>query len=67
VIQDAADFFGRTVIIGARLVGLAGPGEVLVTEAVREAAPDAASYGEPRDLALKGLSGRYRAHPLVGT
>jgi class 3 adenylate cyclase len=67
VIQDAADFFGRTVIIGARLVGLAGPGEVLVTEAVREAAPSVAIYGEAREVQLKGLSGRYRAHPVQST
>jgi class 3 adenylate cyclase len=66
VIQDADDFFGRTVIIGARLAGLAGPGEVLVTDAVREAAPDVAMYGDPREVELKGLRGRYRAHPVAG-
>ncbi len=65
VIREADDFFGRTVIIGARVAASAAGGEVLVTDDVRHAAGDGHSFGPVRDLALKGLSDRYPAAPLV--
>jgi class 3 adenylate cyclase len=64
VIRDADDFFGRTVIIGARVAANAVGGEVLVTDHVRDAADDSHSFGTTRHLTLKGLSGRYAASPL---
>ena len=64
VIREADDFFGRTVIIGARVAASAGAGEVLVTDEVRKAAGDDFTFGEVRELTLKGLSTTYPAAPL---
>jgi class 3 adenylate cyclase len=65
VIREADDFFGRTVIIGARVAATAGAGEVLVTDEVREVAGDGFSFGEVRQLSLKGLSRVHPAAPLL--
>lgn len=43
-VRRGDDWFGSAVNIAARIVALAGPGQVLVTEAAREAA------GEPRGV-----------------
>jgi eukaryotic-like serine/threonine-protein kinase len=64
VIRDADDFFGRTVIVGARVAASAGAGEVLVTDDVRRVAAERYSFGPVRELALKGLSATYPAFPL---
>lgn len=65
VIREADDFFGRTVIIGARVAASADGGEVLMTDDVRHAAGDRHSFGTVRELSLKGLSERYLAAPLL--
>ena len=68
VIREADDFFGRTVIIGARVAAAAGAGEVLVTEeASQAAAGDGFTFGEVRHLTLKGLSTTHPAAPLIWT
>ena len=64
VIREADDFFGRTVIVGARVASAAVGGEVLVTDDVRTVTKDQFGFGEVRELALKGLSGSYPAAPL---
>jgi len=63
-IREGDDFFGRTVIVAARVADAAAGGEVLATEDVRERAPAAASYGAARDVSLKGLSGTQRVVPI---
>jgi class 3 adenylate cyclase len=65
VIRDDDDFFGRTVIIGARVAASAHGGEVLVTDDVRAVAGESHSFGATRHLSLKGLSGTYAASTLV--
>ncbi len=64
VIREADDFFGRTVIVGARVASAAVGGEVLVTDDVRTVTQDQFGFGEVRKLALKGLSDPYPAAPL---
>ncbi len=64
VIREADDFFGRTVIIGARVAASADGGEVLVTDDVREAAGDGFEFGPVRMLSLKGISTPCPASPL---
>ena len=64
VIREADDFFGRTVIIGARVAASADGGEVLVTDDVRQAAGDRFAFGPVRKLTLKGLSTPCPASPL---
>ena len=67
VIRAADDFFGRHVVLAARLASHAGGGETLVSELTRGlvAGADDVRFGPPRDLALRGLSGIHRAYPLL--
>src|SRR5262249_45091022 len=64
VIREADDFFGRTVIVGARVAASAEGGEVLVTDDVRNTVGDRYTFGAVRQLSLKGLSSSYPAAPL---
>ncbi len=64
VIREADDFFGRTVIVGARVASAALGGEILVTDDVRAVTQDRFTFGEVRELALKGLVDSYPAAPL---
>jgi class 3 adenylate cyclase len=67
VIREGDDFFGRTVILAARVAGVAGGGEILVSDALRNAVGGAAgdTFGEAREVTLKGLTGTHSVHPLV--
>jgi class 3 adenylate cyclase len=67
VVEENADFFGRNVILAARVAALATGGETLVSEAVRRLAEDADEFrfGEPRQVKLKGLSGDHEVSPLL--
>jgi adenylate cyclase len=58
VIERDLDVFGQTVNLASRIANVAGPGEVLASEAVVEAAGDS-SFGFERieDAELKGLPG----------
>jgi class 3 adenylate cyclase len=66
VIREADDFYGRTVVVAARVAAQAEGGEILVTPAVREAAaPSGVTFDAPRHVALKGLSGFQAVHRVV--
>lgn len=56
-IREADDFFGREVIVAARIVGLADGGEILVSDELREYASsdESLSFGPGREVELKGL------------
>jgi class 3 adenylate cyclase len=57
VIERDLDVFGQTVNLASRIADAAGPGEVLASEAVAEAAGDGAfAFERIRDADLKGLS-----------
>lgn len=57
VIERDLDLFGRTVNLASRLAEAAGPGEVLVSEAVRDAADSPAVLFEPANgPVLKGIT-----------
>lgn len=57
VIERDRDLFGRTVNLAARVAGKAGPGEVIVSEAVVRASEGAPFEFEPVDRAvLKGFA-----------
>jgi class 3 adenylate cyclase/thioredoxin-like negative regulator of GroEL len=64
VISEGDDFFGRTVILAARVAASAAGGEILITSDIRDAAPDV-SYGAARVVALKGLTGTHQVYPVV--
>jgi class 3 adenylate cyclase len=63
--SEGGDFFGRTVVVAARLLSAAGSGEILVSELLRKNLGVGFSMGEPKSLTLKGLNGEYTAYPLL--
>ena len=63
VIREGDDFFGRTVITAARVADAAAGGEILATEEVR-AQSSAGTYGAPREVTLKGLTGSRQVLPV---
>jgi adenylate cyclase len=54
VIERDLDLFGRTVNLASRIAGAAGPGEVLVSEAVAEAVDDV-RFERIDEAVLKGI------------
>jgi class 3 adenylate cyclase len=68
-IREEGDFFGRSVILAARIAAQARGGEVLVSEALKEQAETSGSkdsppvgFDEGRDVELKGLAGTHRVY-----
>jgi class 3 adenylate cyclase len=61
-IREEGDFFGRSVILAARIAAQACGGEILVSEELKERAAGGSALGfdEGRDLQLKGLAGTHR-------
>ncbi len=62
-LNERLDYFGRTVNIAARVQGIAGPGEIVCTQAVydqsgvREVVEAAGFSVEASSVALRGISG----------
>src|SRR2546428_1239619 len=63
-IQEADGFFGKTVILAARIAAQARGGEILVSSDVRTAAEgdEDFRFAGTREPALKGLAGTYAPH-----
>jgi class 3 adenylate cyclase len=60
-IREEGDFFGRSVILAARIAAQASGGEILVSESLKELAGETdVSFEGRRELELKGLSGTHR-------
>lgn len=64
VIREGDDFFGRTVILAARIGTAAAGGEVLVSDDARRAVGAATAFDASRTLELKGLAGGHRVFPV---
>ena len=56
-VREADDFFGRSVIVAARVAALAEGGEILVSDDLREyaSADESLRFGPARTVELKGL------------
>jgi class 3 adenylate cyclase len=63
-IREAEGFFGKTVILTARIAAQARAGEILVSAATRAALVDVPFEGS-REAELKGLAGRYTLHAVA--
>jgi class 3 adenylate cyclase len=61
VIEEEGDYFGRSVILAARIAAQARGGELLISEALRDAGGDSLYCDDGRELELKGLAGTHRA------
>ncbi len=62
VIAEEGDFFGKNVILAARIAAQAAGGEILVSEQMRHVADgsDGIEFDAGRELELKGLAGTHR-------
>jgi class 3 adenylate cyclase len=61
-IKDHDDFYGKNVILASRVAGKAVGGEILVSSLVRqlvESSVGSATFSDPREVELKGLSGTH--------
>ena len=60
VIKEGQDFFGRNVIMAARVASQARGGEILVSGVLKALVQGSdVTWGEKRTVALKGLSGEH--------
>jgi class 3 adenylate cyclase len=61
------DFFGRTVVIAARISSLALGGEILASDLVHALTRGLGTFtfGESRPAILKGLEGEFRVYPVL--
>ena len=66
VIRQANEFFGQAVNYAARGAAAAAGGEILASSLVRElvATDRSFSFGEPREVTMKGIDGLHRVYPL---
>jgi class 3 adenylate cyclase len=62
---EAGDFFGRTVVVAARIASMAAGGEILVSQAVQEDLDGAFPLSGPRSTVLKGLSGVHTVFEMM--
>jgi eukaryotic-like serine/threonine-protein kinase len=64
VISEEGDYFGKNVILAARIAAQAVGGEILVSEEMRQAASsgngDGLRFDDGREVELKGLAGSHR-------
>jgi len=66
-IREGGDFFGKTVVLAARIGSAASGGQILVSstfKAMTESAGDI-RFDQGRDMNLKGLSGSYRVYRVL--
>jgi class 3 adenylate cyclase len=65
VIAEGGDFFGRSVILAARIAAQARGGEILISSALRDScAEDSVAMDDGRELELKGLAGAHRVYSV---
>jgi adenylate cyclase len=61
VVVQGGDYFGRTVNLAARIATHAGPGQVLVSDSVTDAAaPKGVRFEELGEIRLKGITNAVR-------
>jgi class 3 adenylate cyclase len=65
-LKDHDDFFGRHVILAARIAAQAEGGEILVSALLKDLTESSGefTFDDGRDLALKGLAGTHRVYAV---
>jgi eukaryotic-like serine/threonine-protein kinase len=63
-IKESADFFGKAVILAARMAALADGGEIVVSSMLRELTASAGdiTFSDGKEVRLKGFSGTYHIY-----
>jgi class 3 adenylate cyclase len=67
VLHHNDDFYGRTVVVAARISALALGVEILASDLVHALAHGLGTFtfGDPRTTTLKGLDGDFTVHPVL--
>jgi class 3 adenylate cyclase len=65
-LKEGEDFFGKHVILAARIASQAQGGEILVSSLLKELTESAGDveFGEGREVQLKGLAGTHQVHEI---
>jgi class 3 adenylate cyclase len=65
-LKDVDKFFGKTVILAARIASVARGGEILASSLLKELTESTGDlrFGAAREVDLKGLSERQRVHAV---
>ena len=66
VIKEEEDFFGKNVILGARIASEARGGQILASSLLKQIVESSQefTFDDGRDLVLKGLSGTHRVYDV---
>ncbi len=66
-IKEGEDFFGKTVILAARIASQAVGGEILASSLLKALVESSGEFefGDGRDVELKGLSGSHQVFELT--
>jgi class 3 adenylate cyclase len=66
-IREESDFYGRNVVVAARIADKARGGEILVSSVVKQLADSSGdvSFQEEREVELAGLTGRHAVYKVV--
>jgi class 3 adenylate cyclase len=67
-VREAGDFYGKAVVVAARIAGEAHGGEILTSAIVKEMvaqSSDAICFEDDREVSLKGLAGTYRIYRVA--
>lgn len=65
-VREGDDLLGRTVIVAARMMDAAAPGQILVSALVRELVASTGTFifGPPAEVELKGLAAAQLVYPV---
>jgi|tagenome__1003787_1003787.scaffolds.fasta_scaffold20954352_2 class 3 adenylate cyclase len=66
-IREESDFYGRNVVVAARIADQAQGGEILASAVVKELAESSGdvTFEDPREVELAGLAGRHAVYKIV--
>jgi len=67
-LREAGDFYGKAVVLAARIAGEANGGEILTSAIVKEMVAQsggATCFEDEREVSLKGLAGTYRIYRVA--
>ena len=69
VLKDAEKFFGKTVILAARIAAAARGGQILASSLSKELTESTGDlrFGKPRNVDLKGISGTQKLFAVEWT
>jgi class 3 adenylate cyclase len=66
-VREGEDFFGKNVILAARIAAQAAGDQILVSSLIRElvASSGEFAFDEPHEIELKGLAGKHTVYPVL--